>query len=130
MPEHSITLVVRAQALHNVGYSKHAISRDLGVPVITVRRWLDPDYAERCRADSRERKRRARSERPAFTLRGCSPEYKLARIQTLHELGLGMTDIGKLIGLDFGEEPWTRARVATALRENRIPRYYRKRVAA
>lgn len=44
--------------LQNIGWSVVRISKGLGVPPSTVRRWLDPSYAEKQRQLSREAKQR------------------------------------------------------------------------
>lgn len=98
----------------------------------TVKTWVDPTYYERRLEEDRRAKRRALARemlsgcRFDLQLRGSSPEYRYARLKALADLGLGMTDVGKVMGIDFGE-PLSREQVKRALDEGKWPKIYRKR---
>jgi hypothetical protein len=69
--------------------------------VVTIKGWIDPDYAERRRKETRKAKRRhiARNGKPR---RDISPEMRLEKMKLLHEAGAGLRDIGIVSAVFWG----------------------------
>jgi len=95
---HPITVVRRAQRLHEGGWTAHAIRRILeqqGVQpppsVSTIRRWLDDGCLERHRARVRNWNRQQ------------AEDARWRRLVALRALGLSVSDTAKVMTLDFGD---------------------------
>ena len=132
--QHSVQAMVRARELAAAGWHDAAIVRllaDEGISVTktTVRRWVDPEYDERRRVAVNACNRERRAQGARLRLTGQTDEYKFARLCALRAVGISHTQIGRVMELDFGES-WPRDRVVLALKSGRIPKRYRKRVAA
>lgn len=89
----------------------------------TVRCWVDQRFREAnytksnsSAAIKRAKARKGRLAHPAMTrsTNGTRPEFKLARMQALREIGLPVTQIAKVMELDFGD-PMSDYKVRQAL---------------
>lgn len=96
---HPSNVVARAKVLAEAGWTAAQIARripsefpGIAPAETTVRRWIDPDYAER----QREHCRTGGAETRRWGWR-----RRLARIRQLREAGIGFDAIAKLAHLDF-----------------------------
>jgi hypothetical protein len=118
-----ISVVNTARKMHEAGWGptfiRRALARDgINVADVTIKRWVDEDYAERQRAAHRARQARKRAEQARFTTHGASDEYRMALMRRLRAEGLSCTAIGKVSGVLF-DKPLTDGQVRYALGEHR-----------
>lgn len=129
---YSTSVSEQARELAEGGWDLSGIVRVLhrrGYPVgqRAVERWISADRADRQREHDLASKRRrdARRSGGRFLGRERSPEFKLARIHALRELGLGATSVAKAMRLDFPDDelvPWM---VDAYIYRDVVPRPYR-----
>ena len=110
---HSMPLVREARQLGRAGWTPHQIAgifRKRGVdpcpPPNTIRYWLRGGLdMEKQRELDRRHKARVRAERSGGRIvsRAATPEFKVARIRGLRELGVSYAAIAKVMTFDFGE---------------------------
>lgn len=95
---HDAALMARARELHQAGWKCGEISRlldsEFGVKPheVTIRRWVDPDYAE-------AQKRSTRTSEPAMRKWGW--KSRLRRLQQLRAVGLSCSAVVAVLALDF-----------------------------
>jgi hypothetical protein len=95
---HDAALMVRARELYEAGWKCGQISRllasEFGVQPheVTVRRWVDPDYAE-------AQKRSTRTSEPAMRKWGW--KSRLRRLRQLRGIGLSCSATAAVLALDF-----------------------------
>jgi hypothetical protein len=72
---------------------------------MTIRKWVDPEYAEKRRRTERDAHRKRRQAAGwQFTFSGqCSDEYRTAFMRELKDAGLTVNGIAKVHGVVFGE---------------------------
>lgn len=98
---HPSNVVARARTLHEAGWRCGEIPailhRELGVcpHEVTVRRWIDPDYAEA---------QKLSKERSGRQMRKWGWRSRLRRLRELREIGLSFSAIAALMSHDFGLE--------------------------
>jgi hypothetical protein len=97
---HPIAVVNRAKELAEAGWTAAQIARQIPKEFVgvapaetTVRRWIDPDYAERQRQSDRT---------GGIQTRRWGWRRRLARIRELRDAEVGFDAITKLLHLDFG----------------------------
>jgi hypothetical protein len=123
---------VQVRRLSEAGWGNAAIRRilaDQGVDPIptlkTIRMWIDPDYADQVRAETRQRMRQT----SPMTFRWPGPrsvEWRVRRIKVLADAGLTKEAIAKVMTHDFPDCPLSRAQIDGILRQGRIPWALRK----
>lgn len=108
---HTVQTVTRARELHEAGWSVGRVVRllkrelDIEVSEITVRRWVDPDFADQMRRWGRQHTRRQRHHTATFRFPGVrTSAWKHARMRALRDdAGLSAAAISRLMTFDFGE---------------------------
>lgn len=125
---HPMSVVTEARRLHAAGWNDVQIVNLLareGVTVTkaTVGRWVKPKREQTWRAECERFGAVRAAERGGKPLgrRDARPEYKLARMQALRELGVSFNSIAKVMGFDFGDE-LTEDQVRHALDLGRYPK--------
>lgn len=113
----------------DAGWSALAVAKLLGAAPTTVRRWTDPEYAERHRVQQSDSAYRRRQASPAFGRRHFRLETRIRRMADLRSAGLAYTDVAKVMQLDFGVE-LTPEQVAYSLKHDTVPRPLRERATA
>ena len=127
---HSTAIVQEALRLHEGGWSARGIARILrqrGIVVSdsTIGTWVDPSILERRRAKARTRARREWAARCGGRLASGprrSPEFRLARMQSLQQLGLSIQAIATVMTFDFPDQPLTVWQVRRALERGTFDR--------
>lgn len=114
--------VLHTKRLREAGWSLRGIQdilhKEFGVRPArdTLKVWTDPKFAERRRADHREKRKTKRAYDWNFALGGpnVTPEYKAAFMARLHEADVPRASIAKVCTVVFGE-PWSRDKVKVVL---------------
>lgn len=124
MATHRTDVVLEAQALAAGGWGPYVIAKIFkkrGTPVSgkTIQDWIDPRIAERRRDAQRKRMRRINAARTRGRLGAGpprSPEFRLARMQSLRDLGMSYNAIAIVMNFDFLDEMLTGDRVRNMVR--------------
>lgn len=99
---HSTATVLAAKRLVHHGYSAYAVAKHLNVDRCTVKRWTDPQFAERARkASARSNTRKYHSGHAKVIVKRVSNEGKWQRIKDLRKLGLSYRHVAGLMNFDF-----------------------------
>ena len=134
-PRYPAALAARARELHAAGWSQREVRRILereGVDPLpalnTVQKWCSPRVAEGHRLRNRESAARARA-RAGYSMRypgSRSADWKLARARALLEAGLTLEQVGRVMGVDFPDDPpLLRDSLSRALASGDPPRAWR-----
>lgn len=126
-----MSVVAEVRRLREAEWKPAEIVRILAGQGITVsynsvRRWTEPDFADRYREDNRLRMARRVAAGPSPSLQGRTVEYQEARLRVLIDAGVDISNAVRVMRLDFGEY-WTRHRVERVLG---VPRACRRRAGA
>jgi len=125
--------ICRARELHAAGWGVADICRiirtERGVQPArsTVHYWVNDDFAERRRTETRVQKRKRIASTTSGSMRSNhrTVEFRIARMRALDQAGLSMESIAKVMALDFPDEPLTSHQVKGAVRHGRTPRTLR-----
>lgn len=109
---YTAAVVARARVLADAGWSvqrvRRLLAKEFGTSVpswVTVKEWVDEDYAERKRAACRARQRDyAIRKRGRSPLRAISPELALDRMREMYRRGVSLRAIGQVAEMWWGEE--------------------------
>lgn len=129
---HNSRTVAQARRLADAGHRLHEIVGFLGNEGITVnarvvKTWIDDEFAEHRRTQARRRMRLANAAKTKGRLGAGpkrSPEFRLERMRSLHDLGASLSSIAIMMSFDFPDEPVSRSQVTSALFDGRMPRPY------
>lgn len=95
--------------------------------LVTIHRWVNEEYRRRNDQVAVARRAERRAEEAGGRLRlpqrALTPEFKLARMRLLRDIGLTDSQIARLMRLDVGDE-LTRSHVRHALELERYPSYF------
>lgn len=115
MSTHNTEAVKEAKHLFRNGWKPYSIAklfkrRGNAVSETTVTAWVDPETAERRRAEGRQRARAKSAAKTRGRLGAGpprSPEFKIARMRSLRDLGVSYAAIATVMNFDFPDDDIT-----------------------